>query len=454
MDTPGAIPLQITSLIVLVILSAFFSSAETALTACNRVRMKTLEEEGNKKAARVNKILENNSKMLSAILIGNNIVNLSASAIATTLALRIGLLVGIATGILTFVILLLGEVIPKTWAMVSSEKLSLAYAPVISFLMTILTPLIFIFDTLGNLILRIFGIDPKKRDNTITESELKTYVDAGHEDGVIETEERKMIYNVFDFSDSVAKDIMIPRVRMVTVDVEDNYETIRDVFREYMYTRLPVYEEDKDHIIGIVNIKDFILCDDPGNFHVRDIMREGFYTHEFKKTSDLLEEMRKETINIAFVLNEYGATEGMITLEDLLEEIVGEIRDEYDSDEKELVQFIADRTYQVEAALSLDDLNEAIGCNISSEEYDSVGGVIIEHLDHLPEDGEEVVLEDGTTLKVAGMDDNRIEHVLITLPEPPAEGAAEGDGEEKEKAAENKPESEPEKENEESATGE
>ncbi len=164
-------------------------------------------------------------------------------------------------------------------------------------------------------------------------------------------------------------------------------------------------------------MKDFILCENPENFHVRDILREALFTHEYKKTSDLMVEMRKETANIAFVINEYGTTEGMITLEDLLEEIVGEIRDEYDEDEKELIQAVDERTYLVEASLNLDDLNDAIGSALSSEEYDSVGGVLIEHLDHLPEDGEEVVLEDGTKLKVCGMDQNRIEQVEVTLPE-------------------------------------
>ena len=436
MDTPGAI--QLVVLIFLVFLSGFFSSAETALTTVNRVRMRNLEEEGNKKAARVNKILEQNSKMLSAILVGNNIVNLSASAIATNLAIRtFNIPVGIATGILTFVILLLGEVVPKTWAMVSSEKLSLAYSGIVYFLMQVLTPIIFIIDTLGHGILFLMHIDPNKRESAMTESELKTYVDVSHEDGVIETEEREMIYNVFEFSDHVAKDIMIPRVRMVTVDIEDSYETILSVFKECMYTRLPVYEEDKDHIVGVINMKDFILCEDPNNFHVRDFLRKAHFTHEFKKTSDLMVEMRKETVNIIFVLNEYGTTEGMITLEDLLEEIVGEIRDEYDEDEKELVQLIGERNYLVEAALSLDDLNDAIGTDIHSEEYDSIGGFIIENLDHLPEDGTEIVLDNGIHLTVRGMDGNRIQQVEILLPEPGAEPEA---GESEEETGESKKE--------------
>lgn len=434
MDTSGVI--QLVSLFIMILLSAFFSSAETALSTANRVRMRALEDEGNKRAARVNKILENYSKMLSSILIGNNIVNLSASALATTLALRAGLAVGIATGILTFVILLFGEITPKTWAMVYSEKISLAYSGIIYRLMQLLTPVIFAVDKLSSGVLRLLRIDPNKRMNTMTESELRTYVDVSHEDGVIESEEREMIYNVFDFSDALAKDIMIPRINMVTVDLNASYEQVMSVFREYMYTRLPVYREDKDNIIGLINIKDFILTEDQASFQVQNILRDAHYTYEYKKVADLLYEMREATKNVAFVLNEYGATVGMITLEDLLEEIVGEIRDEYDTDEAERIQEVAERTYLVEGSMKLDDINHELGTKLDSEDYDSIGGIIIECLNRLPEDEEEVTLEGGIRLKVQGLHQNRIEKVLMTLPEQeddaddakdePADGTKEG----------------------------
>ena len=429
MDTPGVI--QLVSLIVLVILSGFFSSAETALSTVNRVRMRALEEEGSKRAARVNKVLENYSKMLSTILIGNNIVNLSASALATTLAMRINLAVGIATGILTIVVLLCGEIIPKTWAMLSSEKISLAYSGVIYALMQLLTPVIFLVDKMSNAILRLLRIDPNKKITTMTEAELRTYVDVGHEDGVIENEEREMIYNVFDFSDALAKDIMIPRINMVTVNVNATYDKVMNVFRESMYTRLPVYQDEKDNIIGLINIKDFILCEDEERFQVRDILRDAHYTYEFKKVADLLIEIREKTTNVIFVLNEYGATEGMITLEDLLEEIVGEIRDEYDADEEELIQEKGERTWLVEGSMKLDDINDELGTDLDSEDYDSISGIIIESLDRLPEDNEEVTLENGICLKVQGITQNRIKKVLLTLPEPkneeePADKPAEG----------------------------
>ena len=356
MDTPGVIQLII--VIVLVLLSAFFSSAETALSTVNRVRMRALEDEGNKRAARVNRILENYSKMLSTILIGNNIVNLTASSLATTLALRISLPAGIATGILTILVLLFGEITPKTWAMINSDKISLAYSGIIYRLMQVLTPVIFVVDKLANGVLRLLHIDPNKRMSQMTESELRTYVDVSHEDGVIESEEREMIYNVFDFSDALAKDIMIPRINMVTISVDADYDKVMNVFRESMYTRLPVYKEEKDNIIGLINIKDFILTEDRDSFQVQNILRDAHYTYEFKKIADLLYEMRETTKNVTFVLNEYGSTEGMITLEDLLEEIVGEIRDEYDADEEELIQEVEERTFLVEGSMKLDDIND------------------------------------------------------------------------------------------------
>ncbi len=414
MDVPGVI--QFVSLIILVILSSFFSSAETAFSTVNRVRMRALEEEGSRRAAKVNKILENYSKMLSAILIGNNVVNLSASSLATTLAMRISLPVGVATGILTIVVLLCGEIVPKTWAMLSSEKISLAYSGIILGLMHLLTPVIFVVDKMSNGILRLLRIDPSKKITTMTEAELRTYVDVSHEDGVIETEEKEMIYNVFDFSDALAKDIMIPRINMVTVDINATYQEVLAVFRESMYTRLPVYEDDMDNIIGLINIKDFILTADSDDFHIKSILRDAHYTYEFKKVADLLYELREKTTSATFVLNEYGTTVGMITLEDLLEEIVGEIRDEYDADEEELIKEIDEYTYLVEGSMKLDDINDELETDLDSNDYDSIGGIIIESLDRLPEDNEEVTLENGIRLKVQGIKQNRIVKVLMTLP--------------------------------------
>lgn len=419
--------LQLVVLFVLLALSAFFSSAETALTTVNRVRVRTLIEEGNKRAMVLQKVLDNYSKMLSAILVGNNVVNLYASSLTTTLAMKLwgNYAVSIATGALTLAVLLFGEIVPKNAATLSSEKIALSYARIILFLMKVLTPVIFLVDKISVGIMRLLHMDPNKKKDQITESELKTYVDVSHEDGVIESEEREMIYNVFDFSDALAKDIMIPRIDMCSVSVDAGYEELLALFKESMYTRIPVYQEENDNIIGMVNVKDLILMEGRENFHIKDILRDAYYTYEYKKTADLMMEMREKRHNVAFVLNEYGSCEGMITLEDLLEEIVGEIRDEYDADEDELIQETGERQYLVEGGMKLDDVNNALGTKLDSEDYDSIGGIIIGILDRMPVPGDEVTTKDGITLHVENVQHNRITAVLMTLPEPQEEEAEE-----------------------------
>lgn len=416
LDTSGVIRILI--LVVLLILSAFFSSAETALTTVNRVKIRTLAEAKKKRAVILQKVLDRHSKMLSAILIGNNIVNIAASSLTTTLTIDLigNAYIGAATGILTFLVLLFGEIIPKNWATMNAERISLAYARIIYGFMMLLTPVIFLVDRVATGLLHILGFDRHKRA-AMTETELRTYVDVSHEDGVIETEEREMIYNVFDFSDAVARDIMIPRIDMVTISADARYHDLFATFREYMYTRVPVYDKDKDHIIGMVNIKDFLLVENRRSFRVRNIIRPVYYTYELKKTSDLLPEMRKRALNVSIILDEYGTSVGMITMEDLLEEIVGEIRDEYDEDETEQIRTISDREYLVEGNMKLADLNDALGCSLDSEDYDSIGGLVMELLDKLPEKGESATTATGVVLTVEDTDEKRILKVRILFPD-------------------------------------
>ena len=419
----SSIAFQAVAILILIALSSFFSSAETAMTTVNKIRIQSLAEQGNKRAVILEKIISNSPKMLSTVLIGNNIVNMSVSSLMTTLTIKIlgNAYVGITTGILTLLILIFGEITPKNLATIHAEKLSLAYSRIIYGLMILLTPVVFIVNKITEGVLVILHVNPDEKANAMTEHELRTLVNVGEKDGVIENEEKQMIYNVFDFSDAHAKDIMIPRINMVTVSLDATYDDVLAVFRDSMYTRLPVYEDDKDNIIGLINIKDFILTEDQSAFHVGNILRDAYYTYEYKKIADLMYEMREKTTNVSFVLNEYGATVGMITLEDLLEEIVGEIRDEYDEDEEELIQKMSDDTYLVEGSMKLDDINDALGTDLTSEDYDSIGGLIIDCLDRLPEDGEEVTLENGIHLKVQGIDQNRIVKVLMTIPEVPEE---------------------------------
>ena len=411
--------IQLVVLLILLALSAFFSSAETSMTSMNQMRLRTLVAEGNKRAIVLSKVLDQYGKMLSAVLIGNNIVNISASALATTFTISLfgNYFVGIATGILTVIILVFGEIVPKTWASLHSEKVALAYASLVYGLMVVFTPLIWIMDLFSNVIFHLLRIDKTSSKNSITENELKTILDVSHEGGIIETEERAMIYNVFDFSDALAKDIMIPRINMTAVNVTASYQELFSIFKESMYTRIPVFENDMDNIIGIVNIKDLLFIENYENFCIRDILRDAYYTYEYKKTPDLLFEMRESASTMALVLNEYGACEGLITLEDLLEEIVGEIRDEYDDDEELFIQEIAEREYLVAGDMKLDDINVALGTNLFSEDYDSIGGIVIEQLDRLPVEKESVEIADGIILQVEKINKNKIEQIYMKLPE-------------------------------------
>ncbi|MCR5304631.1 MAG: hemolysin family protein [Lachnospiraceae bacterium] len=426
MDIEKAV-IELCILLILILLSGYFSSAESAFTTANKVKLKTMADDGDKAAARVLRILSHYNKMLGTILVGNNIVNLSATALTTTIAMEMfgNTAVSIVTAILTVVIIIFGEIVPKNWGTSASEKLSLRYSRSIEFLMYVLTPIVIAVNFLARGIMRIMKIPYDQTMDVITEDELRTYVDVGHEGGAIEEGERKMINNVFDFSDAVAKDIMIPRIDMTTISSESDYDQVMEVFRENMFTRLPVYEDDNpDNMIGIINIKDFILVSDSDHFTVRSIMRPAYYTYEYKKTSDLMVELRHRTESVAFVLSEYGGTVGMITMEDLVEEIVGEIRDEFDEDESDLVQQINENKYAVQGSMKLDDVNDILSTEFDSDDYDSVGGLMIERLERIPRDREKITLDDGTMLEDQGVKHNRIQIVLITLPDKTKEEEA------------------------------
>lgn len=428
MDPTGAI--QILSLLILLLLSGYFSSAETAYTAANELGLKEEAENGKKQAVIALKLLDNKSKLLSAILIFNNIVNLSASALTTTIAMKYlgSAYIALATGILTFILLIVGEITPKTIATVKSETIALKYASVLYLVVKLLTPVIFIVDKFSRAFLKLFNVDPDAAREAMTEYELRSIVAASHEDGVIETEERQMIDNVVDFGDSCAKDVMIPRVEMCSVSIESTFNELKEVFFDKKYTRIPVYDETPDNIVGVLNMKDLLFYQNYDGFNIRSIMRDPNFTFEYKKTSDLLMEMRENTIPMIFVLDEYGATVGLVTLEDLLEEIVGEIRDEYDEDEDDLIKETGENEYLLDGTLKLDDINNALGTTLSSEEYDSIGGLIIEKLDHIPEVNESVELkEEHIRLTVNQMDKTHIESVIMQILPYSSEEASESE---------------------------
>ena len=423
---------QLITVIILLCLSAFFSSSETALTTVNQIRIRTRSYNVYKLLARLLRVTGNPGKMLSAILIGNNIVNLSASSISTSLAIHLfgNTGAGIATGILTFLILIFGEVTPKTMATIKADSMSLTAAAPIGFLMKILTPVIFIINKLSLGLMFLLHVNIKDAQKKMTEEELRTIVDVSQENGVIEHEERDMIHNLFDFGDAEAKEIMVPRIDMTFVQADATYQEVLDIFRQDMFTRLPVYEDSTDNVIGIINMKDFLLQNDTPEFSVRNLLREPYFTYEHKNTADLFLEMRKSSISLAIVLDEYGVTAGLITLEDLLEEIVGEIRDEYDADEEDDITRISDREFYVLGSANLNDVSEALSLHFTSDDYDTIGGYCLGLLDHLPEKNEIILTDNNILLRIDRMEKNRIERIYIRLPEPLEETSSEQKSEE------------------------
>ena len=409
---------ELITLLLLLCMSAFFSSAETALTTVSKIRIRTLAEQGNRKAAMLLKVTGQPEKMLSVILIGNNVVNLYASALVTAFTIRAfgSGAVGLATGVVTLLVLVFGEITPKTVANRNAEKIALDFAGPVNFLMIVFTPVVAVVNALSSAVMKVAGSDGKNVNKPITEEDLRTIVEVSREEGVIENEEKKIINNVFDFGDTLAKDIMVPRIDMTFIKEDATYEELIAVFRKDKYTRIPVYRDTTDTVTGIINMKDLLLRDPGRKFSISDYLREPLFTYEYKKTAELMIEMRRACTNIAIVLDEYGLTSGMVTLEDLLEEIVGEIRDEYDVDEEKDIRKAGPSEYILDGATRLDDLNESLGLHLESEDYESVGGLVMGLLDHMPEPGEKVNCG-GIRLVVEKTDKNRVDKVRLFLPE-------------------------------------
>lgn len=425
---------RIITLFILLVLSAFFSSAETCLTTVNKMRMKSMADEKVKNARIVLKLIENQTKMLSAILIGNNIVNLTASSLTTSFAIQIAqksgfsemtsIITGAATGILTVLILIFGEIVPKTLATMSAERLALTYAKPVYAVTTVLAPVAFLMNQISKGLLIILRIDTKKQP-AITENELRTIVDVSHKEGVIESEERQMITNVVDFGDSLAKDVMVPKMDVAFANVKLSYNELVECYSVDKFTRMPVYSESRDNVVGIINLKDlFFYQGSKKDFSIADVMREPYFTYEYKKISELFFEMKKKSIPMAIVLDEYGSTAGMLTIEDLIEEIVGEIRDEYDANEEDEITKLDDENYIILGVAKLDDIDKISGIKIESEDYDSIAGHVINLLDHFPQAGESVS-DQFAHYTVLEAEKNHIDKVkLHLLPKPKEEEEA------------------------------
>lgn len=413
MDPGDAI--YIIVILVLVALSCFFSSAETAVISSNKIKIRSMIEAQVKNAELVARLNEDSRRFLSTVLIGNNIVNISASAVATMyVSKRFGNhYVGVGAGVLTLLILIFGEVLPKTVASLFPEKMALSYAPALNLLMKLFIPLVFLLNIISDTILKIVGIDPDEDKTVITENELLTYVEVSHEEGVIENEEREMITNVVGFGDSLAKDVMVPRIDMCTVSDKVTYAELLEAFEKDKYSRLPVYHEDIDNIIGLIYLKDIAFYKgDKVSFDITKLIRKPSFTYEFKKTSELLIEMRMASLSMCIVLDEYGASVGLITLEDLLEEIVGDIRDEYDTDEVDDIVKLSDNEYMVEGTTKLNDFNEYFGTAYDSDDYDSIAGQLIALFERLPEKGD-TINDSGLSYLVESIENRRIKKIKV-----------------------------------------
>ena len=407
--------LQIGLLIVLLLGSGFFSASETSLMSLSKIRIRYMEEEGVKGAKLVSSLIEKSSDLLSSILVGNNVVNIAATSVSTSLFISIfgdgG--VAIATAVMTVLVLIFGEITPKTIAANSPEKIAVIVSKPISIIMKITKPIVWVFNLLTGIIFKIMGIENDGVKPFITEEELKAMVNVSHEEGVLEIEEREIINNVFQFGDMQAKEAMIQRLDMVAVNIQDSYDEIIELFKSEKLSRLPVYQESIDDIVGILNIKDIIFLSDEEiqNFNIKNYVREAFFTYEFKKITQLLEEMKKEKSQMAIVVDEYGGTAGLLTIEDLVEVIVGDIDDEYDEEEEEIVK-VSDNEYLVEGSTKISDVNEQIGINFESDEFDSIGGFIIGYLKRIPEENE--LIEVGNVkFSVESIDKNRINKIRI-----------------------------------------
>lgn len=404
-------------LALLILLSALFSAAETALMSLNKIKIKQLIEDEVKGAKEIEELVENPSEILSTILICNNIVNILASSISTVIFINLladfgtGVATSVSTLVLTVVILIFGEITPKTIAVIKAEKLAFILYRPLKIVLLLLKPLVFIFSKISSIIMKLFGIKDQGVNANITEEEIKSIVSFSQENGILEIEDKNLIYNVFEFGDRKVKDVMIPRVDMITLSQNSTYDEIVSLFKTERFSRVPVYKDNIDNIIGVINIKDLFFIDKEEDFKIEKYIREIYSTHEHKKIRDLFNEMKKYRNHMSIVRDEYGGTIGLVTIEDLIEEIVGDIEDEYDEVVDKEIQVINDNEYLIVGTLKIDVLNDMININIESE-FETIGGYIIEKMGRLPQNGEVLEFEN-VKFKIENIGKNRIKRLRV-----------------------------------------
>lgn len=404
---------QIIALVFLVAMSAVFSSSETAITSVSKIKVRQLDQKDNKNAHLLKKLHDNMQATISTILIGNNIVNIAASSIATILFTNIfhqnGALV--STIVMTVFVLIFGEVLPKTIAQYKNKSVALKFSRFIYLLTIIFKPIVKVLNLLTRLVIKIF-IGDNGDSSTLTEEELKTLVEVSEEEGVLKDQETEIMINALELKETLAVDIMTPRTSMASVDIEDAENDLREIIKNITYSRIPVYEDNIDDIIGVLHIKELAhkIIEDDHDFKIRDILKPAFYAYEYIPVVDLFKQMRAKNISISIIIDEYGGTSGLVTMEDILEELVGEIDDEYDN-EKEVTK-INDNEYLVDPEMRIDEVNERFDLNLQSEKFDSIGGFVIELLDRMPKSKDEVEFEN-LKFVVVNVDKRKITQLMI-----------------------------------------
>jgi CBS domain containing-hemolysin-like protein len=407
--------LEIFLFIICVLLSAFFSSSEVALISMTRAKVRTLDNENRAGSRALLVLKESPEHLLTTILIGNTVVNIAAASIATAIAIQqfgnVG--IGIATGFVTIILLIFGEIGPKIYATRASDTFALTVAPVILFLSKIFTPAIWLVERVSPK----FGIGKDTAEQTVTEDEIKEWIDVGKEDGTIEQDEQDMLYSVLEFGDTTAREIMTPRVNVILMDEEISFEEAIRIFNETGFSRIPVYHDQIDNITGILNVKDVFsaMVSHRKDSTIKEIMYDAMFVPETQKIDDLLKELRVHRVQMAIVIDEYSSFVGIVTVEDILEELVGDILDEFDKEEPG-VQELAPGVHVVDAQTWVEDINESMNLGLPTDEsYETIGGLVIDRLGHIPQHpGEKVEIDSGrVTLVVMQMHGRRIVKVKI-----------------------------------------
>ena len=408
---------EFAAVVALVVLAAFFAASEAALVGVSRLRARAMIEKGIKRARSVLRLTEDRNRFLTSILIGNTIVLLVADSLATYIFIRAGVphAAIVSTIIMTFVLLLFGEIVPKTIAVSDNERWALRLAPAMQRAAWLLTPLVYFFQFLTNAILRPFGIK-HAHQIFITEEDIRTIVNVGAEQKVLEEQEREMIHSIIEFGDTIVREVMTPRPNIVAVSINDSPRRALDMVIAEGYSKLPVYEETKDDIVGVVHDRELLIALANGSISttpLRSLMRPITHVPENKKISELLREMQRDKFSMAIVVDEYGGTAGLVTMEDLLEEIVGEIRDEHDEGEEEPVRIVDDHEAVVDSGVNIEDVNAKLGTELPHEEFETIGGYTVGLFGRLPSEGEEVAADEYTRLKVERMRGRRIMAVRV-----------------------------------------